>query len=279
MSRFGAPPKSDLDVRPTQDDVDFFNENGYLVVDQITTPEELAWLTEIFYAVIDDNAGTGVFEPGREVGQTEPAKILQSIAPELMIPELLDTTYRRNAMHFAAALLDVPEDDLCTWSHMIKKPAGGSRPAPWHQDQAYWRPELEYHALAAWIPLHDVSVEMGAMQFIPGSHKGPLLNHRHLGDPKANLLLADDVDDATAVACPLKAGGATFHHNLTLHYTAPNVTDRDRLAYPMELELAPWRRQQPVDWEWSKAYRAAAGEGPDGGPLTYIGNGKIYSVA
>ena len=109
MSRFGAPPKSDLEVFPTKDDVDFFEENGYLVVDQITTQEELDWLTEVFTAVIDDGEGTGVFEPGREVGQTEPPKILQSIAPELLIPELLDTTYRRNAMHFAAALLDVAE--------------------------------------------------------------------------------------------------------------------------------------------------------------------------
>src|SRR5688500_879221 len=86
LSRFGSPPHSDLDVRPTQDDIDFFEENGYLVVPQITTEEELAWLTDVALAVLDDNAGTPVFEPGREQGQELPPQIQQSIGPELLIP-------------------------------------------------------------------------------------------------------------------------------------------------------------------------------------------------
>ena len=63
MSRFGSPPKSDLDVRPTQDDIDFFEENGYLVVPQITTQEELDWLTDVFLGVMNEGEGTGVFMP------------------------------------------------------------------------------------------------------------------------------------------------------------------------------------------------------------------------
>ena len=268
MSRFGAPPKSDLDVRPTQDDVDFFEENGFLVVPQITTEEELAWMTEVMLGVLDDNAGTGVFEPGREIGQTTPPQIQQSIGPELLIPELLDTTFRRNARHFASALLQVPEDELTSWGHMIRKPARSNRPAPWHQDMAYWQPELDYHAIGCWLPLHEVTVERGCMQFIPGSHKGPLRHHDFSGDPEGqpadrrrHRRLAD------AVACPLPAGGATFHHHLTLHYTAPNTTDLDRLACPTEFQVMPWLREEPVSWPWIDTFRAATGErvGPAGG--------------
>ncbi len=276
MSRFGSPPPSDLDVRPTQDDIDFFEENGFLVVPQITTQEELEWLTEVFLAVLDDNAGTGVFEPGREVGQVAPPQIQQSIAPELRIPELLETTFRRNARHFAAALLKVPEDDLTSWGHMLRKPARSNRPAPWHQDQAYWRPELDYHAIGSWLPLHEVTVERGCMQFIPGSHKGPLHQHGFSGDPAGNLLIVDGVDDSPAVACPLPAGGATFHHHLTLHYTAPNTTDLDRLAAPMEFQVMPWRRESPVDWPWIETYRHAIGG--DLGPPVVIANGKMVTV-
>ena len=39
---------------------------------------------------------------------------------------------------------------------------------------------------------------------------------------------------SAAAACPLSAGGATFHHPRTLHYTAPNTTDVPRLAYPID---------------------------------------------
>ena len=102
---------------------------------------------------------------------------------------------------------------------MIRKPPGG-RPALWHQDHAYWQPELDYYALGVWLPMHDVHVEMGAMQFIPGSHKRGLLQHRHGDEPQHNVLVVDEPFDVSkAVPCPLKMGGATFHHsrNAALH--------------------------------------------------------------
>ena len=275
QDRFGSPPPSDLDVRPTPEDVEFFRENGYLVVERITTDEELEWLTEVFLAVFED--GAGVFEPGRERDQQGPPQISQTIAPELRVPALLETTYRRNARHFAAALLEVPEDELTTWGHMIRKPALKSRAAPWHQDEAYWRPELTYHALGVWLPLHEVSVERGAMQFIPGSHKGELLQHHHVGEPIANLLEAEGVDTSNAVACPLPAGGATFHHHRTLHYTAPNTTELDRLAFPMEYQLPPRRRETPIETPWVDALRDAMGG--DLGPLVWIADGKVLPVS
>jgi hypothetical protein len=272
--RFGPPPASDLDVRPTDDDIAFFRDNGYLVVERLTTDVELEWLTQIFEEAI---AGERVFEPGREPDQDGPAQIEQLIAPEVEYPELLGTTYRRNALHFAAALLEVPESDLVTWSHMILKPALSNRPAPWHQDEAYWQPELDYHAVAAWLPLHEVSVERGAMQFIPGSHRGPLLNHRHTGDPTGNLLLADGVDATSAHACPLPAGGATFHHHRTLHFTEPNTTGRPRLAYPMELQLPPRRRHRPREMPWVDEHRRATGHAES--QLSYIADGRLVVIA
>ena len=159
---------------------------------------------------------------------------------------------------------------------MLRKPADSNRPAPWHQDQAYWRPELDYHAIGSWLPLHEVTAERGCMQFIPGSHKGPLHHHGFSGDPAGNLLIVDDVDDSNAVACPLPAGGCTFHHHLTLHYTAPNTTDLDRLAAPMEFQVMPWRRETPVDWPWIETYRQAVGG--DLGPPVVIADGQMVPV-
>lgn len=272
--RVGPPPPSTFEVHPTADDVAFFADNGFLVVERLTTDEELEWLTEVFEIVMAE--GGRVFEPGRARGDVGPSRLDQSIAPEIEFPELLATTYRRNGLHFAAALLDVSEADLVTWGHMIRKPARRSRAAPWHQDEAYWQPELDYHAVGAWLPLHDVTVERGAMQFIPGSHKGPLLPHDHVGDPIGNLLVAPDADATAAVACPLPAGGATFHHHRTLHYTAPNTTDRPRLAYPMEFQLPPRRRAEPRSTPWVDAFRQASGQGS--GPPMYIADGKIVLV-
>jgi hypothetical protein len=61
-----------------------------------------------------------------------------------------------------------------------------------------------------------------------------MLEHRPIGDnPAVHGLEAAGVPVKDAVSCPLKLGGATLHHGKTLHYSAPNVSGRDRLAYTL----------------------------------------------
>ncbi|HEY0649723.1 phytanoyl-CoA dioxygenase family protein [Phenylobacterium sp.] len=274
---FGPPPGPVLDVSPTADDVAFFRANGFLAVERLTTDEEVDWLRRIFEHIFDPanagNPGGPVDRSGLRIPEIA-GKLTQSFFPEMQFPEILETNFRRNARRFAAALLDQDEAQLTSWGHMIRKAPGGPA-ASWHQDHAYWQPEFDYCALGVWLPMHDVSVEMGAMQFIPGSHRRGLLPHRQEDDPSQNVLMVDEragVDLSTAVACPLKKGGCTFHHAETLHYTAPNTTDRPRLAFPMEFQLKPVRRAQPERMPWVDEHRAAIG---GAGPTLYIHDGRI----
>ncbi len=276
--RFGPPPATALELNPSRQEIEFFKENGFLAVERITTDEEVAWMRRIFEFIFsDENAGkpgSPLDRSGTPVPGQPPARLTQSFFPEIYFPELLNTQFRRNAKRYAAALLGVEEKDVSSWGHMIQKKPGG-RAASWHQDHAYWQPELDYCALGVWLPMHDVSVEMGAMQFIPGSHKRGLLAHRHEDAPMHNVLtVKDSVDASKAVPCPLKMGGATFHHSETLHYTAPNATNQMRLAFPMEFQLAPVRRKQAESMPWVDEFRAATGSRP----LVYVADGKMITV-
>jgi hypothetical protein len=271
---FGPPPAAAFEAHPTADEVSFFRDNGFLAVERLTTDDEIAWLRRIYEHIFDPaNAGqagapldrSGTLAPG------EASRLEQAFFPEIQFPEILKSGFHRNAKRYAAALLGVEARELTCWGHMIRKPPGG-RSAPWHQDHAYWEPEFDYCALGVWLPMHDVSVEMGAMQFIPGSHKRGLLAHRHADTPANNLLEVDaPFDPASAVACPLKAGGATFHHAETLHYTAPNATGRPRLAFPMEFQRKPAPRARPEVMPWVDAHRAAAGRQP----AMYVADGRM----
>jgi len=275
---FGLPPAARFEVSPSAEEVAFFQENGFLAVERLTSDEEVDWLRRIFEHIFDPgNAG----QPGGPVdrsGVRVPevvGKLHQSFFPEMYFPEILESSFVRNARKYAAALLQVDADRLTSWGHMIRKAPGG-RAAAWHQDHAYWQPEFDYHALGVWLPMHDVSVEMGAMQFIPGSHKRGLVSHRQDDDPKENVLCADiEIDHSKAAPCPLKKGGATFHHSETLHYTAPNATAQPRLAFPMEFQLAPVRRETPEVMPWVDQHRAATG-GPR--PPVYVANGKVIAL-
>ena len=55
---FGPPPAVRFDVTPSADEVAFFQENGFLAVERLTSDEEVAWLKRIFEYIFDPaNAG------------------------------------------------------------------------------------------------------------------------------------------------------------------------------------------------------------------------------
>lgn len=278
--RFGPPPPSSFRVEPTPEQVASFAADGFVAVPRLTTDEELHWLDDVYRACFDpDDAASERTRWDVETAEDGSQRVTraQAFFPEVSVPQLLDTTYRRNGLRFAARLLGVAEADLTTWSHMLDKPPGVGRPTYWHQDEAYWDPALQFNALGVWMPLEDCSIEMGCMQFIPGSHRGGVRpHHSRRPDIRPDLYeVIEDVDDSAAVACPLPAGGATFHHSRTMHYTAPNETGRVRRAYAIEYETAPVVRDVPASKPWVTATRAQT-DGPVA--LRYMANGSYREV-
>jgi ectoine hydroxylase-related dioxygenase (phytanoyl-CoA dioxygenase family) len=68
--------------------------------------------------------------------------------------------------------------------------------------------------------------------------------HRN-GYVRIGEILEDDeiaVLRSKAVAIELPAGGAMIHHCQTLHYTAPNTTDRQRRAFAIHFMTPGTRR-------------------------------------
>lgn len=246
-----------IDVHPTADDVAFFRENGYLRVERITTDEEVEWLGRRYDELFEERRGAfpgGYFDLSRPYDADGADLLPQILMPELKVPEIRETSFHRNGLRFAAALLDVPEADLNAWGHMILKPARVGHETPWHQDEAYWEPTKSYTAVAIWMPLDPATVESGCLQFVPGSHRGAVLNHRHIGDdPTVHGLWTDEADASTAVASPLDPGGATFHHPRTLHYAGPNRSERDRRAWATEFQLPPVTVDPPAHRPWVAA--------------------------
>ena len=69
-------------------------------------------------------------------------------------------------------LLDLVEQaigpDIVLWgSQIFCKPAGTGMAVPWHQDGHFW-PIRPLATCSVWIAIDDVTLENGAMQFIPG---------------------------------------------------------------------------------------------------------------
>jgi ectoine hydroxylase-related dioxygenase (phytanoyl-CoA dioxygenase family) len=164
--------------------------------------------------------------------------------------------------HNAQAMLQQllgPEAKLYS-DHAINKPARVGAPTPWHQDEAYWDPGFEHFEISVWIPLQAATSQNGCMHFIPDSHKLAVIPHQPINnDPRITGLevVPGSFDFSGAVACELPAGGATFHHGRTLHYTSANETDQPRRALILMGGLAAKALVTPRRFEWLERQQAA----------------------
>lgn len=111
---------------------------------------------------------------------------------------------------------------------LFKEP-GGSH-SPWHQDQYYW-PLATNQSTGMWMPLVDVSLEMGPILYASGSHRDGYLGHYKISDESQDVF--DGVVEEKGFATwqqPMKAGDATFHNGWLIHGATANQTETMREA-------------------------------------------------
>lgn len=239
-----------------------FRDRGFLVLERISTDAEVARLGEIFDRLFAARAGwergaqfdlAGTDEEGR------PPALPQILNPPQFAPELEQTEFRAHALAIAKQLLG-PEAH--GWfEHAILKPAGYGAPTPWHQDEAHrYDPGVDYEQISIWMPLQEARLDNGCMQYIPGSHRGPILEHRSPGnDPRVSALeCAGGFDPAQAVPCPLPAGGAVIHHCRTLHGSGPNRSELPRRAYILAFRGKATSAPERAPFPWLAEKHTAA---------------------
>lgn len=241
-----------------------FRRDGFLSVPQIAPPEEVTLLREIFRRLFEGNVG---WEKGAQYdlagtdGDDQPRKLPQLLNPVQFAPELAATPFRANALAMAVQLLG--EGTEPWFEHAILKPPRYGAPTPWHQDEAHRDdPGTDYEQLSIWMPLQEATPENGCMRYIPGSHLGPVLDHRSPNDdPRITALeCVGRFDPDRAALCPLPPGGAVMHHCRTLHSAGPNQSDSPRCAYILSFRGPVRPNPAFTGYAWNTAKRTAAQE-------------------
>jgi hypothetical protein len=230
-----------------------FRERGFALIPRLAEPDEVVRLRAIFDRAFGARAGRAagdhydiVGDDGDEGGYGLPT----IINPLHYEPELRRLACRDRALRIAQTLLGPSATP--SFEHVILKPAYEGSATPWHQDEAYRDPGFDYEEISIWIGLQETTLENGCLAYIPGSHRGEVLDHRPLNDdPRTHAIeCVGPFDPATAVQCPLPAGGAAVHCGRTLHYSGPNLTGQARYGYILTFELQPRRRAVPRDFPW-----------------------------
>jgi phytanoyl-CoA hydroxylase len=223
-----------------EDQVDFYRANGYLIINDVLTPAQVAEGRRI---VEEFTERSRALTESDDVFDLEP----QHSADKPAIRRLKSPAKQHpffDGLIQSDAILDPLESVLggpnirALGSKLNLKAAGVGSPVEWHQDLAF-HPHSNDDLLAVGIAFDDCSLVNGCLLVIPGSHKGPVLNHHQDGyfvgavDVKA---VGIEVEHAAPVE--MTAGSIEIHHVRMLHASAPNRSPNPRRLLLFDMAAA-----------------------------------------
>ena len=152
-------------------------------------------------------------------------------------------------------ILDVVEpltgpDILCWTTHWFIKEANTPSYVSWHQDSNYWGVETD-KLVTAWLALSPATTESGCIRFLPGSHKGPALDHIDTWESDNMLTRGQtimDVDETKTINIELQPGQIALFDYRLAHASDPNQSNDRRIGVGIRY-IPTSARQVRNDWD------------------------------
>lgn len=215
--------------------VNFFNENGYLANVKLLDDEQVAVIKSEIEELADvKHPGHHLFYEFHSNESADPSMILFHALGAWRITEgLHDVLWNPRFLVAASQLLgNVP---VRFWhDQLFCKPPKKGGVVAWHQDYSYWTRTKPVAHLTCWCGLDDSTVENGCLQYVPGSHRWGLLDKPELAGDLLGImdyLTPEQKKEFHPNHVETKAGEAIFHHPLTLHGSGENKSDKPRRAF------------------------------------------------
>lgn len=229
---FSSRGQSD-DFSLSAEQIEFFNENGYLTGIKILSDEQIKILrVELDDLMKPEQAANPLFYEYHHNESTDKNKILFHALGAWRVSSAFHDLLFHPALSVPAS--QILGGRVRFWHDQIfVKPARDGGVVAWHQDYSYWTRTVPMAHLTCWIGLDNSTVENGCVHYVPRSHRWNLLPRGNLANDMDEILrvLSDEQKQAfQPVAVELKKGEASFHHPLMIHGSFENYSDRPRRA-------------------------------------------------
>ncbi|MDB4955278.1 MAG: Phytanoyl-CoA dioxygenase [Myxococcales bacterium] len=240
-------------VMPSHEQRRAFAANGFVTVERLLPDSEVTKIRSAMNRVYrgefrHDRRPPAHRKTGVErLGDDDSVSWLQNA--RLLDPDLWAVATSDAIAGFAAELLEEPSVSVIE-DQLLDKPPG-SAPVAMHQDYAYWDFSSSANMVTCWLALSPMTVEIGTLHHVPGSHLWGLCPR-----PKSLVKAADDDwCDAARRSLPesteletvpvlTPAGGAVFFHALTFHGSPRNLGTTTRGAFSIHYAGAECRLER-----------------------------------
>jgi phytanoyl-CoA hydroxylase len=241
----------------TAEQVQRYNAQGYLVIDNLLTDADMAPCREAMTQKVDAIAGElqragRISDPLRaRPFKYRLAELFAGLSDEDFLkfgrswrdrlPGYFILMSNSKILDAVQSLIgpEIFSNPVFNVRPKVPKVAAGA--VPWHQDKSYWPDANSNPVITVWIPLVDSTPENGCLHLIPGTHTRRVIAHdQETYSGTGFLALPDTVARGEKVLqLPMKTGSAVFFNDRLLHMSTPNNSDHVRWSVDL--------RYQPTD--------------------------------
>ncbi len=229
-------PKTKADweqYRLSAEQIEFYNENGYLKGVRILDDEQIEILREELSEIRNPaHPAHHLLYEYNSNESLDPNKILfHALGGWRLSPGFHDVLWNPA---FVVAASQILKGAVRFWhDQLFVKPAHHGGVVIWHQDYSYWTRTKPMAHLTCWIGLDDSTRENGCLHYVPRSHLWNLLPREDFAndmDTIKDALTEEQKREFKPVAIELKKGECSFHHPMMVHGSYANGSDRPRRA-------------------------------------------------
>jgi len=205
------------------DQIKDFKKNGYLVLPDFFSHQEMNDLAESIENFVNDHEGRMKERKEKDlVSRADEILFTDHIAEQS--PEVMEFVKKEKLTSLVNQFINT--DLTLYWNQSVYKKPEVKKDFPWHQDNGYAPVEPEEY-ITCWIALEDATIENGCIWVLPGSHKQGTVPHK-----ETPIGMQCYFGDQPGTPVPLKKGGMVVFSSLLFHRSGPNVTkDQIRKAF------------------------------------------------
>ena len=229
-----------LQLRLSDRQVQHFEDEGYLVIEDLFTDAELQPVIDEISADLDKRCREAVaqgklsrtyeeydFEHRLTHVDAENKEISKSMWDmKVVLPSFFGLMTNPKLLNVAEQFCGPELIASSVYRLRPKVPSHSWSPVPWHQDSGYFEPYCDMGLiLTVWVPLVDATEERGCLWVTPRAHKGGLFFHKP--DDMGHYLVIPDEEFGghQTVPAPVPKGGVLLLTNRTPHASFENKTD------------------------------------------------------